>query len=89
MILQTDRPKANSEVKPARLAASSEPVSAGEWHKVVLEVKGPRMTAVLDGKVSISGQSPAVDVDKTDFGFPVVGQSAWLDDLKIYAPRVR
>jgi hypothetical protein len=87
MILQRDKPNAKSDVKPARLAASQQPVSDGEWHKVVVEVKGPRMIAVLDGKVSISGTDPAIGVEKIDFGFPVTGQSAWLDNVKIYEVR--
>src|SRR5260370_6539440 len=48
MILQTDKP-AKLEVKPERLASLDTPIAPGEWHKVVVEVRGKRMTAQLDG----------------------------------------
>lgn len=83
MVLQTDKPRAASDVKPARLATKPVRISAGEWHKVALEVQGPRMTAVLDGKETITGESAAVDVPKTDIGFPVGGQSAWIDNVRV------
>lgn len=84
MVLQTDKPNAKSDLKPERLANAKISIAPGDWHKVIVEVKGPRITAVLDGKTSISGESARIDVDKTDFGFPVGGQSAWLDNLSIY-----
>jgi hypothetical protein len=85
MVLQTDKPNAKSDLKPERLGAAKVAIASGEWHKVVLEVKGRKMTAVLDGKTAISGESGRVDVDKTDFGIPVAGQTASLDDVKIWA----
>jgi hypothetical protein len=84
MVLQADRPNAKSDLKPERLGAAKIAVTSGEWHKVVVEVKGRRMTAVLDGKTSVSGESDRVDVDKTDFGFPVAGQTAALDDVRVF-----
>ena len=85
MVLQTDKPNAKSELKPERLGAAKVNLTPGAWHKVVVEVKGRKMTAVLDGQTAISGESDRVDVDKTDLGFPVGGQSASLDDVKVYA----
>ena len=86
MVLQTDKP-AKLDVKPERLAAVDTAIAAGEWHKVVVEVRGKRMTAQLDGKQTISGESGRVDVDKSDFGFPVSGVSASFDYVRVYEIR--
>ena len=84
MILQTDKPNATSDLKTVRLAAAQFPVEAGKWHKVVLEVRGKRMTAQIDGKQTVTGENALVDVDKTDFGFPVAGVSALLANIRIF-----
>jgi hypothetical protein len=86
MVLQTDKP-AKLDIKPEKLAALDTPISTGEWHKVVLEVRGRRMTAQLDGKQTISGESARVDVEKGDFGFPVSGVSASFDYVRVYEIR--
>lgn len=83
MVLQTDKP-AKLDIKPEKLATVDTPVAAGVWHKVVLEVRGKRMTAQLDGKQTISGESARVDVEKGDFGFPISGVSASIDYVRVY-----
>lgn len=87
MVLQTDKPNAKSDLKPERLASVDTPIAPGEWHKVIVEVRGKRMTAQLDGKQTIAGESPRVDVDKVDFGFPVSGVSASFDYVRVYEVR--
>jgi hypothetical protein len=87
MVLQTDKPNAKSDVKPARLASLDTAVESGTWHKAVVEVRGRKMIAQLDGKQIVAGESPLVDVDKTDLGFPVSGVSASLDNVRVYAVR--
>jgi hypothetical protein len=84
MVLQTDKPNLQSELKPVKLASLDTPVAPNEWHKVVVEVRGKRMIAQLDGAKTIAGESPLVDVDKADFGFPVSGVSALLKDVSVY-----
>jgi hypothetical protein len=63
MLLQTDKPSARSDLKAERLASVDTPIAPGQWHKVVVEVRGKRMTAQLDGKQTIGGESPRVDID--------------------------
>jgi 3-keto-disaccharide hydrolase len=86
MVLQTDKP-AKLDVKPEKLATLDTVIAPGEWHKVVVEVRGKRMTAQLDGKQTISGESARVDVEKGDFGFPVNGVSASFDYVRVYEIR--
>ena len=84
LVLQTDKPNAKSDLKPEKLASLDTTVAPGQWHKVVVEVHGKKMTAQLDGKESLSGESARVDVDKLDFGFPVSGVSASIDYVRVY-----
>ena len=46
--------------KPAQLAVL----------EAVVEVRGRKRIAQLDGKRTVAGDSPLVDVEKTDLGFP-------------------
>jgi hypothetical protein len=85
MALVVDKPNATSELPMVRLAASTNPVASGAWHKVVVEVVGPRMIAQMDDGAAITGENPRVDVDKIDFGIPVGGVSAQVKGVKVYA----
>src|SRR5262249_23703224 len=84
MMLQADKPNAKSDLKPERLASLAVSVEAGKWHKVVVEVRGSRMTAQLDGKQTLEGENSRIDVDKVDFGIPVGGVSALVRGVKVY-----
>jgi hypothetical protein len=84
-ILQVDQPNANSDQKAVRLATSNAKIAPGTWHKAVLQVHGPKMTAQIDDMPSFSGENPRVDVDKTDIGIPVAGVSAKIKNVKVYA----
>lgn len=84
MTLNVDKPNATSELKPEKLAALETPIASGVMHKVVVEVHGSHMMAQLDGKQSITGESPRIDVDKADFGFPVQGTSVLIDYVRVY-----
>jgi hypothetical protein len=84
LILQTDTPNPKSDIKPARLATWTNTIEPGKWHKAVVEVRGARMLAQIDGGRIVAGESPRVDVDKTDLGFPVAGVSALLDNIRVY-----
>jgi len=83
--LQVDQPKAGSDLKAVRLATSNAKLAPGTWHKAVLEVHGPKMTARIDDLPPFSGENPRVDVDKTDIGIPVAGVSAKIKGVKVYA----
>jgi hypothetical protein len=85
VILQVDQPNANSELKALRLAASTARIEPGKWHKLVVEVRGPKMTAQVDDMPPVTGENPRVDVDKTDLGIPVAGVSAKVKNVRVYA----
>jgi hypothetical protein len=71
--------------RPAVLQAVKTPVAAGKWHVLVIEVNGREFLARLDGKQVTYGSHEAIDVDKTNIGLTVGGQSASFKNLRIWA----
>lgn len=56
----------------------------GKWHEVVIEINGPEFLASVDGKQIAYGSHEAIDVDKTNIGLTVSGQSVSFRNLKIW-----
>ncbi|MBA4188335.1 MAG: hypothetical protein C0467_10050 [Planctomycetaceae bacterium] len=59
-------------------------VKAGEWHTIVVELRGPDILATLDGKHSAYGSHAAIDAEKTNLGFTVAGESASFRGLRVW-----
>lgn len=70
--------------KAVVLGLDRSPIKEGEWHTVLLELRGPEMLARLDGKAVAYGRSEAVDKPKTNVGITVAGQSASFKKLRIW-----
>ena len=87
LVLQADKPNAKSELKAERLAVLDMDVSADRWHQAVVEIRGARMLAQVDGGRIIAAESARIDGEKADLGFPVTGVGVLLDNVKVYAIR--
>jgi hypothetical protein len=83
MYLQTGK-LADGKGEAAKLASLDTPIAPGKWHTAVVEVDGKKMSALVDGKHKLQGESARIDVDKIDFGFLVGGVSGSLDNVKAY-----
>ncbi|QDU76800.1 hypothetical protein Pan97_38570 [Bremerella volcania] len=59
-------------------------IAPGQWHTLVVECNGPEFLARLDGKLVAYGSHKAIDVDKTNFGLTVGGESASFKNLSIW-----
>jgi tetratricopeptide (TPR) repeat protein len=59
-------------------------IERGTWHNVVVEIHGRRIIAQLDGRPAVAGESPALDIEKSDFGVSVEGASASFDYVRMY-----
>ena len=81
--LQKDKPNANSEEKALALAKLQTPITPGVWHTVVIDMKGAKITALVDGKWKLEGENEKLAVEKLDFGFPVSGVSASFSKLSV------
>lgn len=82
--IQKDSHDHNMKDKAVVLAKRSLPLKPGEWHTVVLEIQGKEMLACLDGTTLAYGEHEAIDVDKTNFGLTVAGESVSFKDLRVW-----
>lgn len=70
--------------KPVLLQAVKTPVTADEWHTLVIEVRGAEFLARLDGKQTAYGSHEAIDINKTNIGLTVSGESVSFKNLRIW-----
>lgn len=70
--------------KAVLLQAVKTPIAADEWHTLVVEIQGPEFVARLDGKEVALGSHEAINVDKTNFGLTVAGESVSFKNLRIW-----
>lgn len=59
-------------------------IPEGQWHTLVVEINGPDFLARLDGKKIAYGSHAAIDVEKTNIGLTVAGQSVLFKDFRIW-----
>ena len=81
--LLKDKPNATSEEKQLALAKVQTEIASGVWHTVTIEMKGTKVTALVDGKWKLEGEHEKLGVEKLDFGFPVSGASASFSKLSV------
>jgi len=68
----------------ALLQAVKTPIAADEWHTIVVEIQGPEFVARLDGKQVALGSHESINVEKTNFGLTVAGESVSFKNLRIW-----
>jgi hypothetical protein len=82
--LAKDKPNPNSPEKGEAIAKEKTDLKSGEWHTMLVTVCGKHMAVSLDGKHLAGGENEGVDVEKTSFGFPVLGDGASIKQVKIW-----
>ena len=68
----------------AVLQAVKTPITKGEWHTLVIEINGAEFLARLDGEHVAYGSHDAINVDKTNVGLTVSGESVSFKNLRIW-----
>ncbi len=84
LVVQKDSHDHNKEDKQVKLDTRTAPITLGEWHTVVIEVLGPEIVASLDGDRVALGSHESIDVDKTNFGLTVAGETASYKNLRVW-----
>jgi Domain of Unknown Function (DUF1080) len=82
--VQKDSHDHNMSDKAAVLDRRPTPIKPGEWHAVVVEIRGKEILARLDGEAVAVGEHDSIDVDKSNFGLTVAGESASFKDLRVW-----
>ena len=81
--LTKDKPNLPKDTpeKTVALAAAKLKLAPGEWHHVRATVRGGHFHVVLDGRTTLEGRHPGIDVAKTEIEFLAGGASVLFDDL--------
>ena len=74
--LPKDTPEKTVELDTAKLK-----LAPAEWHSVRATVRGGHFHAVIDGRTTLEGNHPGIDVAKTEIEFLAGGASILFDDL--------
>ncbi len=83
-VQKDDQDGKKGDDKAVPLATVETPVKAGEWHTLVIELRGADLLATLDGKHTAYGSHPAIDTGRTNLGLTVSGDSASFRKLRVY-----
>jgi hypothetical protein len=70
--------------KPVTLGKGAADFKPGEWHRLLIEIRGDEFLAQVDDKVWAVGQNEGIAADKSTFGFPVAGESFSVDSIRIW-----
>lgn len=77
--------KAKAKGRDANTFAKAEgKIAAGEWHTILVEVQGTKVSVQTDTGLKAEGTHPEIDADKTGYRF-VTAASLTIDDVKVWA----
>lgn len=77
------KPKARGRADNG-IAKAEGKIAAGEWHTMLVEVQGTKVTVQTDTGLKAEGSHPELDVDKNGYRF-VTAASLSLDDVKAWS----
>ncbi|MCA9124417.1 MAG: hypothetical protein H6822_32105 [Planctomycetaceae bacterium] len=77
-----DKKDPNSNAKV--LAKASGEFDSGEWHTLLVELQGDKVSIQSDNGAKVSVQEPTFDVEKTGYRFVMRGESLLLDDITVW-----
>lgn len=84
LTLNKDKDKSDPASKIEVLGKAAGKFPAGQWHTLLVEVQGSKVTVQADNGEKILAQVPAFDVEKTGYRFVTRGSSLLIDDLTIW-----
>jgi tetratricopeptide (TPR) repeat protein len=66
------------------LESLKSPIESGKWHKAIVELRGSRILAQIDGELTVVSEGPGLDVDKNMIVFGFDSPRAQLDYIRMY-----
>jgi hypothetical protein len=79
-----DKDKKDEASKPEELGKAEANLPAGEWHTMLVEVKGGQVEVQTDDGSKVEVKNAALNVDKTGYRFVMRGASLLLDDVRVW-----
>lgn len=84
LVVNKDKDKKDEASKGAAMGRAAAKFAPGEWHTMLVEMKGAKVTVQTDNGAKVEAGDPALDVDKTGYRFVTRGESLLLDDVKVW-----
>jgi hypothetical protein len=84
LTITKDRDKKDEASVRVPLAQVAAKLPAGEWHTILVEVKGEQVEVQTDDGAKVELKNPDVNVDKTGFRFVMKGAALSLDDVRVW-----
>lgn len=84
LTLTKDADKKDPTSKPRALAKASGKFDSGQWHTLLVEIQGDKVSVQSDGGAKLDVQEPTLDVEKTGYRFVMRGESLLLDDITVW-----
>ena len=84
LTVNMDKDKSDPASKGEALGKAAAKFAPGEWHTMLVEIKGAKVTVQTDNGAKVEASNPALDVDKTGYRFVTRGESLLLDDVKVW-----
>ena len=85
LTLTKDADKKDPNSKPKALAKASGKFDSGQWHTLLVETQGDKVSVQSDAGAKLDVQEPTLDVEKTGFRFVMRGESLLLDDFTVWS----
>lgn len=83
LTVMKDRDKKDKKSKTLSLAEAAGKIAPGEWHTMLVEVKGTKVSVQTDTGLTATVENSELDVDKTGYRFVTAG-SVTLDEVKVW-----
>lgn len=84
LTLTKDADKKDPDSKPKALAKASGKFDSGQWHTLLVEIEGDKVSVQSDNGAKLDVREPTLDVEKTGYRFVMRGESLLLDDIKVW-----
>ncbi len=84
LTLAKDKDKSDPKSKGAELATGEGKFEKGQWHTILMEIDGPKVSVQSDNGIKLSASNPELDVPKTGYRLVTKGESVVVDDIKAW-----
>lgn len=84
VMIMKDKDKKDPASKGGLIAKAEGKFAQGQWHTVLVEVKGTKVAVQADNGIKFEGTHPELAEDKTGYRFVLKGATLALDDVKAW-----
>ena len=84
LLVSKDKDKNDAAAKGGPMGKAAAKFAPGEWHTMLVEIKGAKVSVRTDNGAKVEAEDAALDVEKTGYRFVMRGDSLLLDDVKVW-----